>query len=69
MTGGAAAVFLAPLIVIWVGLPPLPGIYGGIGFATGFLVKEFSEIAIKILDELEKNPSFLIDILKNKFKK
>lgn len=66
-TGGAAAVFLAPLIVVWVGLPQSPGIYGGIGFATGFLVKELSEIVIKILDELEKNPAFLVDLIRKRF--
>ena len=68
-TGGAGAVFLAPLIVTWAGLGHNPNIYAGIGFVTGMLVKEVAEIAIRILDELEKNPSFLIDILKNKFKK
>jgi len=55
--------------VTWAGLGHNPNIYAGIGFVTGMLVKEVAEIVIKILDELEKNPSFLIDILKNKFKK
>ena len=67
--GGAGAVFLAPLIVTWAGLGHNPSIYAGIGFVTGMLVKEVVEIVIKILDELEKNPAFLIEIIKNKFKK
>ena len=68
-TGGTGALFLGPLIVTWSGLGNSPQIYAGVGFLTGMLVKEVAEIIIKILDELEKNPSFIIDIIKSKFKK
>ena len=68
-TGGAGAVFLGPLIVAWSGLGHSPQICAGVGFITGMLVKEVAEIIIKILDELEKNPAFIIDIIKSKFKK
>ena len=67
--GGAGAVFLAPLIVTWAGLGHNPSIYAGIGFVTGLLVKEVAEIVIRVLDELEKNPAFLVDLIKNRFKK
>jgi len=66
-TGGAGAVFLAPLIVTWAGLGHNPNIYAGIGFVTGMLVKEVAEIVIKILDELEKNPAFLVDLIRKRF--
>ena len=65
--GGAGAVFLAPLIVTWAGLGHNPSIYAGIGFVTGMLVKEVAEIVIKILDELEKNPAFLVDLIRKRF--
>lgn len=68
-TGGAGALFLGPLIVSWVRLDHTPGIYAGVGFLTGMLVKEVAEIVIKILDELEKNPSFIIEFIKSKLKK
>ena len=68
-TGGAGALFLGPLIVYWVRLNNTPEIYAGVGFLTGMLVKEVAEIVIKILDELEKNPSFIIESIKSKLKK
>jgi hypothetical protein len=68
-TGGAGALFLGPLIVTWSGLGHSPQIYAGVGFLTGMLVKEVAEIVIKILDELEKNPAFIIEFIKNKLKK
>lgn len=69
IVGGASSVFLTPLIVLYLALPDTTQISGGVGYLTGLLCIEVMETVFKVMDEIQKNPRFIIDYITRKFKK
>ncbi len=69
IVGGASSVFLTPLIVLYLSLPDTTQISGGIGYLTGLLCIEVMETVFKVMDEIQKNPKFIIDFITRKFNK
>ena len=67
--GGASSVFLTPLIVMYLALPDTTQISGGVGYLTGLLCIEVIETVFRVMDEIQKNPRFIIDFITRKFKK
>lgn len=69
LIGGASSLFLTPLIVMYLALPDSTQISGGIGYLTGLLCIEVMETVFKVMDEVQKNPRFIIDFITRKFRK
>jgi len=67
--GGASSIFLTPLIVHYLTLPDTTQISGGVGYLTGLLCIEVMETVFRVMDEIQKNPRFIIDFITRKFNK
>jgi uncharacterized membrane protein YfcA len=66
--GTASSALLGPFIVQYFGFQDNHSAYAACGFMIGMLVKEVAELIFKLLDELQANPSLLIDFIKKRKK-
>ena len=66
--GTASSALLGPFMVQHFGFQDNNSAYAACGFMIGMLVKEVAELIFKLLDELQANPSLLIDFIKRKKK-
>lgn len=69
ITGTTSAIFVGPFTVSLIGLEQTSQVYAGIGFLVGWTSKEVLELAFKVFQELERNPRFITDAIKNKIRR
>ena len=69
LTGTSCAIFLGPFTVSLIGMEHTSQVYAGIGFLVGWTSKEVLELAFKVFQELERNPRFITDAIKNKIRR
>ena len=64
---GAAMSWLCTPLISWkLGLDDVPGAVGFIGASVGAFFMEMFELVTAVLDEIQKNPKFIIHFIKKK---
>lgn len=65
---GAAMAWLCTPVLAWkAGLTDVPGALGAIGLIVGAFSMEVFELVISILDEIQKDPKFIVNFIRKKF--
>lgn len=65
---GAAMAWICTPILAWrTGLTNAPGALGAIGLIVGAFSMEVFELVISVLDEIQKDPKFIVNFIRKRF--